>query len=80
MENLRRRKQLIMVNNEQQAKFYCNKFNFNHFKIFKDLPWSCYLRRFEAATLQIRSCTGEKQELCIRIPISFLRNRNERCV
>ena len=36
MENLRRRKQLIMVSNEQQAKFYCNKFNFNRFKIFKE--------------------------------------------
>ena len=25
-----------MVSNEKQAKFYCNKFNFNRFKIFKD--------------------------------------------
>ena len=36
MENLRRRQKLIMVTNEHQAYFYCNKFNFNKFKIFKD--------------------------------------------
>ena len=36
MENLRRRKQLIMVTNEQQAKFHCNKFSLNRFKIFKE--------------------------------------------
>ena len=36
MENLRRRKSLIMVSNEKKAKFYCNKFNFNRLKIFKD--------------------------------------------
>ena len=27
---------MIMVSNEEQAKFYCNRFNFNRFKIFKD--------------------------------------------
>ena len=36
MENLRRRKQLIVVTNEEQAIFYCNKLNFNRFKIFKE--------------------------------------------
>ena len=35
-ENLRRRKKIIMVSHEEQAKFYCNRFNFNRFKIFKD--------------------------------------------
>ena len=36
MENLRRRQKLIMVTKEHQAYFYCNKLNFNKFKIFKD--------------------------------------------
>ena len=25
-----------MMNEEEQAKIYCNKFNFNNFKIFKE--------------------------------------------
>ena len=36
MENLRRRKSVVIVTDEKQAKFYCHKFNFNCFKIFKD--------------------------------------------
>ena len=36
MENLRRREQIVVVNNEQQAKFYCNKFHFNDLKIIKE--------------------------------------------
>ena len=30
------RKKMVMVSNEEQAKSYCNRFNFNIFKIFKD--------------------------------------------
>ena len=36
MENLRRRKRLIVITNEEQTKYYYNKFNFNEFKIFKE--------------------------------------------
>ena len=36
MENLRRRKNLIIVTNTEQAEYYCNKFKFNRFNIFKE--------------------------------------------
>ena len=35
MENFRRRKNLIIVTNTEQAKYYCNKFKVNRFNIFK---------------------------------------------
>ena len=36
MENLRKRQTLITVSDHETAKFYCNKFNFNRFTIFKE--------------------------------------------
>ena len=69
MENLRRRKKLIMVKDEKPALFFCIKFNFSTFKIFKEkliavtlikksINWNkpTYLgaaASFEAASVQI---------------------------
>ena len=36
MENLRCRYKMVFVENEEKAKFYCNKYNFEKFTIFRE--------------------------------------------
>ena len=36
MENLRCRYKMVFVENEEKAKFYCNKYNFENFTIFRE--------------------------------------------
>ena len=36
MENLRCRYKMVFLENEEKAKFYCNKYNFEKFKIFRE--------------------------------------------
>ena len=36
MENLRCRYKMVFLENEEKAKFYCNKYNFEKFTIFRE--------------------------------------------
>ena len=47
MENLRCRYKMVFVENEEKAKFYCNKYNFEKFAIFRENLVGITLRQKE---------------------------------